>query len=122
MLRRKAGNFAARAYFLGAISGLYVSLREVLRHRAGPLRKAVECVQSLEQKKGRRNSWDLNSDQDSSSGTEVRADDDVHPQLASARSDLEKIKGKQFVLFLSLVKVSNPNDDRANVCIVLLWA
>ena len=122
MLRRKAGHFAARAYFLGAISGLYVSLREVLRHRAGPLRKAVECVQSLEQKKSRRNSWDLNSDQDSSSGTEVRADDDVHPQLASARSDLEKIKGKQFVLFLSLVKVSNPNDDRANVCIVLLWA
>ena len=122
MLRRKAGHFAARAYFLGAISGLYVNLREVLRHRAGPLREAVKRVQSLEQKESRRNSWDLNSDQDSSSGTEVRADDDVPPQLASARSDLEKIKGKQFVLFLSLVKVSTPNDDRANVCIMLLWA
>ena len=31
----------------------------------------------------------------------------VDPQLALARSDLEKIKGRQFVLFLSLLKVSN---------------
>lgn len=106
-LRRKAGYFAGRAYFLGAISGLYVSFREVLMHRNGPLRRAMEVVRSLEGKGSQRSiqknqSWDMDSDQQDE--TDENA---VDPQLALARSDLEKIKGRQFVLFLSLLKVSN---------------
>ena len=111
-LRRKAGYFAGRAYFLGAISGLYVSLREVLRHRAGPLRKAIELVHSLEQNQMQQSiekskSWDMDSDRDQDDENDECVGSAVDPQLASARSDLEKIKGKQFVLFLSLLKVSN---------------
>ena len=108
-LRRKAGHFAGRAYFMGAISGLYVSFRQVLMHRAGPLREAIDLVNSLDQKQNQRSveksskSWGVDRDHDN----EEEYDDNVDPQLASARSDLEKIKGKQFVLFLSLLKVSN---------------
>ncbi len=115
-LRRRAGHFAARAYFVGAVSGLYVNLREVLRHRGGTLRTAVERVHELEQKKkkrqqqsekGKRNSWDMKDDEDDSVedhpiGTSLG---DIDSQLTAARTDLEKIKGKQFVLFVALLKV-----------------
>ena len=108
-LRRKAGHFAARAYFCGALSGLYVSLREVLRHRGGTLKRAVERVYMLEQKKlqqeqrkrqEKRGSWDMKDDDEEEDGAE-----DVEAQLNSARADLEKIKGRQFVVFLALLKV-----------------
>ena len=110
-LRRKAGYFAGRAYFMGAISGLYVSFREVLVHRNGPLRRAIELVRSLEERQSQQRSieksqsWDMDSDQHDENDKYVG--NAVGPQLALARSDLEKIKGRQFVLFLSLLKVSN---------------
>ena len=109
-LRRKAGYFAGRAYFLGAISGVYVRFREVLMHRNGPLRRAIELVRSLEGKRSQRSmeksqSWDMDSDQHDENDEYVG--NAVDPQLALARSDLEKIKARQFVLFLSLLKVSN---------------
>jgi len=80
-------------------------------HRNGPLRRAIELVRSLEERQSQRRSieksqsWDMDSDQHDENDKYVG--NAVDPQLALARSDLEKIKGRQFVLFLSLLKVSN---------------
>mmetsp|Transcript_23630 Transcript_23630/g.48913 ORF Transcript_23630/g.48913 Transcript_23630/m.48913 type:complete len:150 (-) Transcript_23630:1339-1788(-) len=109
---------------MGAVSGLYVNLREVLSHRREALRIAVERVDELEQKKKKkeeeqqqqqqqkndrekRSSWDMKDDEDGSVEDHPSGDSlgDIDSQLTVARADLEKVKGKQFVLFLALLKV-----------------
>mmetsp|Transcript_6167 Transcript_6167/g.10527 ORF Transcript_6167/g.10527 Transcript_6167/m.10527 type:complete len:738 (-) Transcript_6167:134-2347(-) len=118
---------AARWYFMAACSGLVVSLTEVLKHRNGKLGECTRKVRELEERRvraaaaeerrRRRNGsgsrsmeedeYD-NDDEDSWSGNSSDNDDGNddfdEKELEKAKAELEKAEGRQFTLFLALLK------------------
>ena len=93
--RKKTSIFATRSYFLAATSGLYLNIKEFLRHRSGPLRDAAQKTMQLRQAHHCQN---LNEE-----SLGIKTDRD---ELEKAFQDLKNAQRKHFKNSLALLKVS----------------
>ena len=93
-LSSRASKFANRSYFVGALAGLYVSLRSYLEFRQNEIRFAQDELERM------------------------RSDDtNKETCVEEAQRALEQAREKQFSLFLALLKVSaSPACDTILYC------
>lgn len=95
---KKTAIFATRSYFLACASGLYLSMKEFLRHRSGPLSDATRQVMKCQHK---LHKLDIQDKHDSNGTTSRTAG--LH-ELEKANEDLKKLQRKHFKNSLALLK------------------
>lgn len=94
---KSASIFAARSYFFACVSGLYLNLREFMRHRNGPLREAIMNL----------NDCKLQIKAINNQGVDVAYEKHRKEQeLERFESELERVKQKHASICVALLKVS----------------